>query len=37
MEIIEDCLTYMLTPDTLFFLTERGHHWGEKPFEKNTA
>lgn len=37
MEIIEDHVTYTLTPGTLFFLKSGIHHWGSKPFEANTA
>lgn len=32
MEIIEDGVTYRLTPGTLFFLKKNIHHWGEKSF-----
>lgn len=37
MEIIEDHITYTLTPGTLFFLKNGIHHWGTKPFEQHTA
>ncbi|BCN30789.1 AraC family transcriptional regulator [Anaeromicropila herbilytica] len=37
MEIIEEGVTYLLTPGTLFFLKSGLHHWGEKPFKANTA
>lgn len=37
MEIIEDGISYTLTPGTLFFLKAGAHHWGEKPFLAGTA
>lgn len=37
MEIIEDGVRYELLPNRLFFLKSGVHHWGEKPFEEQTA
>ncbi len=37
MEVTEDGESYELTPDSLFFLKNGVHHWGEKPFKPGTA